>query len=185
MPFLPTTINLNTLDEFKNLLHKIQYYEEFGIAPALTQTYYPVTITAVIDNSTIKINGDTISGYYSDAFNNDIHYRNKDDTFTTVNKFEQINTNNIYGIHHYDADENRTRVYSYIATASTGATQTYTVTVTNNWSNGRNQLLKYNNNDYYQTYVKVTFINNKNESVIWVNSFNGNVDWENKTWPNL
>jgi len=181
MPWDPILTNLNTLDEFKNLSHTIRYFEEFGVAPALTQTYYPVTITAVVDNSTINIAGDTISGYYSDAFDNDIYYRNKDDTFTTVKKFEQINNNNLYGIYHYDADENRTRVYSYIATASTGATQTYTITVTNNWTNGRNNLIKYNNPEKYNDIV-VPWINNSGVAITWINSNNQTVLWENNIW---
>ena len=177
MPWEPETTNLNTLDEFKNLSHTIRYYEMFGIAPALSQTYYPVTIQAVDENSTINVSGDTISGFYSDAFDNEIHYRNKDDTFTTVTKFEQIDTDKNYdGVYHYDADINRTKIFNYIAT-SNGQTKNYTITVTNNWTNGRNQLVKFNNPSAYQETVCIW-----NNGVPWVNTDGQTITWENNTW---
>lgn len=176
MPFEPINTNLNTLDEFKNLSHTIRYYQEVG----LVKTYYPVTITALDMNSTINVVGDTISGYYSDAFDNSIHYRNKDDTFTTVFKFEQIDTEKLYGIHHYDADENRTKIYSYLAEAN-GDQQVYTVTVTNNWTNGRNQLLKYSNPGKYQE-ISCVWINNSTTFIPWINTSGQTITWENNTW---
>ena len=173
MPFEPATTNLNTLDEFKNLVHKITYVGYLGSVA----TYYPVTITAIEENSTINVSEDTISGYYSDAFDNDIHYRNKDDTFTTVNKFEDINTETNYdGIYHYDADENRTKIYNYVATANS-ETKNYTITVTNNWTNGRNQLVKFNNPNAYQNIVCVW-----NNGIPWINTNGQTINWENNTW---
>ncbi len=81
MPFEPATTLLNTLDEFKNLSHTITYIGYIGSVG----TSYPVTITALDDNDTINVSGNTISGFYSNSFDDFIHYRNKDDTFTTVN----------------------------------------------------------------------------------------------------
>lgn len=175
MPFEPVTTNLNTLDEFKNLSHKITYTGYVGSVA----TNYPVTITALDTNTAINVTGDTISGYFSDAFDNTIHYRNIDDTFTTVNKFEQIDEEALYGIYHYDADENRTKVYSYLAEAN-NEQKTYTITVTNNWSNGRNQLLKYSNPTKYQEKV-CTWVNNSSTQVPWQNATNNLVTWENNT----
>lgn len=175
MPFEPTNTNLNTLDEFKNLSHTIRYYGYVGSAV----TYYPVTVTALEENTTINVEGDTISGYYSDSFEHDIHYRNKDDTFTTVHKFEQIDTEKLYGIYHYDANENRTKIYNYLAQAN-GDEQIYTVTVTNNWTNGRNQLLKYSNPAKYQD-ISCVWINNNGTTVPWQNTTNNLVTWENNT----
>lgn len=176
MPFEPIPTNLNTLDEFKNLSHVITYTGYIG-SVAIS---YPVTVTALDENSTINVVDDTISGYYSDAFDNTIHYRNNDDSFTTVNKFNQINEENLYGIHHYDADENRTKVYSYLAETSTEQ-KIYTITVTNNWTNGRNQLLKYSNPTKYQEITGVW--NNDSSTIIsWVNTNGQTIIWENNTW---
>jgi hypothetical protein len=173
MPWEPETTNLNTLDEFKNLSHTIRYYGYLGSVA----NYYPVTIEAVEENSTINVSDDTISGFYSDAFDNEIHYRNKDDTFTTVNKFEQIDTDKNYdGIYHYNADMNRTKIFNYIA-SSNGETKNYTITVTNNWTNGRNQLVKFNNPSAYQETVCIW-----NNGVPWVNIDGQTITWENNTW---
>lgn len=176
MPFEPANTNLNTLDEFKNLSHTIRYYGYVGSAV----TYYPVTIMALDENSTINVDGDTISGYYSDAFDSTIHYRNKDDTFTTVDKFKDINTDTLYGIHHYDADENRTKVYSYLAQANADE-KLYTITVTNNWTNGRNQLLKYSNPSAYES-ITCSWLNTSTTSITWTNSNGEPIVWENNTW---
>lgn len=175
MRFEPVNTNLNSLDEFKNLFHKITYTGYVGSVA----TNYPVTVTAVETNTTVNVSDDTISGYYSDSFDHDIHYRNKDDTFTTVHKFEQIDEEAMHGIYHYNADENRTKVYSYIASAN-GEQKTYTITVTNNWSSGRNQLLKYSNPTKYQEKVCV-WVNNNSTIVPWNNTNNGTVTWENNT----
>ena len=175
MPFEPLATNLNTLDEFVNLSHVITYTGYIGSIA----TSYPVTITALDENTTINVAGNNISGYYSDAFDNTIDYRNKDDSFTTVNKFGQINEETLYGIHHYNADENRTKVYSYLAEAN-AEQQVYTVTVTNNWSNGRNQLLKYSNPSAYES-ITVTWLDN-NLAVTWINNSGNTVVWENNIW---
>lgn len=177
MPFEPLVTNLNTLDEFKNLSHTITYTGYIGSVA----TSYPVTITPVDNNTTINVSSNNISGYYSDAFDNEIHYRNKDDTFTTVTKFEQIDTENNYdGIYHYDANMNRTKVFNYIATANS-ETKNYTITVTNNWTNGRNQLLKYNNPSAYQE-ISCSWINNSGVSIPWQNTNGETITWENNTW---
>jgi hypothetical protein len=173
MPFYPELTNLNTLDEMKNLSHTITYIGYVGSVG----TPYPVTVTAAEEHSTINVTGNTISGYYEDCFSNDIHYRNKDDTFTTVNKFNQIDIEKNYdGVYHYDANETRTKVYTYIAEAN-NETKNYTITVTNNWTNGRNQLLKFNNPSTYQSIVCVW-----NNGVPWINDSGQTINWENNTW---
>lgn len=180
MSFQPELTNLNTLDEFKNLSHRITYVlmDPLG-GPGAS---FPVTITAVDENSTINVVGNRIFGYYSDAFDNTIYYRNKDDTFSVVKKFEEIDTETNYrGVYHYDADENRTRVYSYIASAN-GQTKTYTITVTNNWTNGRNSLVKFNNIPLYEETVLTTWVNNESTSTPWINNENETINWENDTW---
>lgn len=171
MPFEPAVTNLNTLDELKNLSHTITYTGYVGS----TATSYPVTVTPVEENSTITVSQNTISGYYTDSFNNSIHYRNKDDTFTTVNKFSEINNTDLYGIDHYNADENRTKVYSYLAEANSEQ-KLYTITVTNNWNSGRTQLLKYNNPEYYNI-VSISWVNSTNNIILWKTSDGTALNW--------
>jgi hypothetical protein len=176
MPFLPENTLLNTLDEFINLSHSITYKSD-----DLIPISYPVTITALDDNETITVSGNTISGFYSDSFENFIHYRNKDDTFTTVNKFNNINITNLYGIHHYQADLTRSFTYRYLAQAN-GESQEYRIVVTNNWTRGRNELIKYTNITLYQETILTTWINDNSASTPWVNNIGESINWENDTW---
>ena len=71
-------------------------------------------------------------------FNNAITY--------TVDYFDDINNQELYGVYHYKPDLRRTIVYSYLAKAMNGSsvidTKTYTITVQNNWSFGKNKLIR-------------------------------------------
>lgn len=176
MPFTPENSLLNTLDEFKNLSHKITYTGYEGSVA----TNYPVTVTAIDENDTINVFGDTISGYYSNSFEDNIHYRNKDDTFTTVNKFNQINIEKLYGIYHFDADSNQSVTYSYLAEAN-GDSKVYTIVVTNNWTNGRNQLLRYTNINAYEE-ITCSWNTGSGTTIPWKNINGENITWENNTW---
>ena len=176
MPFYPTNTVLNSVDEFKNISHRVTYIGYVGSVG----TNYPVTITPIDANSTVNVSGDTISGYFSDSFTNDISYRTKQDTFETVNKFEQINNEELYGIYHYDANTINSVTYSYLAEAN-GQSQVYTIVVTNNWTNNRNLLLKYSNPSKYQE-ISTTWLNNNGSIVPWNNSLGIAITWENNTW---
>lgn len=175
MPFSPSLSVLNTLNEFKNLSHTITYVETIGGA-------YPVTITTTMPNSTITISGNTISGYYSDSFENEISYRTVDDKFVTVNNWQSIVnaivTETLSEIYLYRADTRTRIVYSYLATAN-GNTQTYTINVDNDWTSGRNQLIKYTNLTRYQQEILVEWININTDKLPWVNQVIATVDWEN------
>ena len=75
---------------------------------------------------------------------------------------------------------NRTKIFNYIATAES-ETKNYTITVTNNWTNGRNELVKFNNPGAYAE-VTCSWTNNSDSSITWQNINGDNINWENNTW---
>lgn len=166
----PVETNLNTLYEFKNLSHTITYEDTLmGIS-------YPVTITPMLQNDTIVIQDNNISGYFSDSFEDELNYRTKLDTFIKVNKFNQINIDILYGIYHYDANITRQIIYSYLAEAN-GAQKIYTITVLRNWTPGRNQLVKYSNPETYESEYVVTWKSSAGATITWKNSTNTIIPW--------
>jgi hypothetical protein len=184
MPFFPSSTTLNTLNEFKNLSHSITYTDTSGASGATGfGTSYPVTVTTAMPNDTIIVSGNTISGYYSDSFDNEISYRTFDHRLITVNKWEDIVIAIADGIladvYYYKADTTTRIVYSYLATASNGATQTYTINVDNDWTSGRNQVIKFTNLTKYQQEILVLWINNNSDKVAWANNILDIIDWEN------
>lgn len=185
MAFLPELSVLNTLDELKNLSHTITYVETIGIGASGISTSYPVTITTTMPNSTINISGNTISGYYSDSFDNEIYYRTVDDQFVMVDKWQDIvyaiASGSLSELYHYKADTRSRIVYSYTATAN-GNTKVYTINVDNNWTPGRNQLIKYTNLTRYQQEILVEWININTDKLPWVNQVIATVDWENSNF---
>lgn len=139
MAFNPTSTDLGSLNENVSFSHTITYIDD------ITAVSYPVTITAMETNpNTIIISGNTISGYYQDSFNNTITYRTPEGTFPVVTKFNQIDLNNLDEIISYKASTVLSKTFTYTATAKDGstpvATQTYTKIVTNDWTEGKNNL---------------------------------------------
>lgn len=183
MAFSPSASTLNTLNELKNLSHTITYVETTGATGIGGSTTYPVTITTSMPNNTITILGNTISGYYSDSFEDQISYRTVDDRFVTVNNWQYIVNaivnESLSEIYYFKADTTLRIVYSYLATASNGAMQTYTINVDNDWTPGRNQLIKYTNLTRYQQKILVEWININTDKIPWVNKVIATVDWEN------
>lgn len=184
MAFSPSSTVLNTLYELKNLSHTITYTDTSGASGATGfGTSYPVTVTTTMPNDTVMVSGNTISGYYSDSFNNEISYRTVDHRLITVNKWEDIVIAIADGIladvYYYKADTTTRIVYNYLATASNGATQTYTINVDNNWTTGRNQVIKFTNLTKYQQEILVLWINNNSDKVAWANNILDIIDWEN------
>ena len=205
MGWEPASTQLNTVDEFNNISHTITYSETtIGIGGSTTT--YDVVVTAIDPNGTISAAGNTISGFYSDSFTNDIQYRTQDDQFVNVKKWEEIDRSKISEVVYYKADTTTRKVYSYLARASNGATQTYTINVDNNWSSGRDSLL--NEVNYTLTVTKpntgytpnvdaadgetiqgfypgkfkeitLTWVNNNKETVVWKNKGYTNYDWVN------
>ena len=168
--FLPASTNLNQLDELKNLRHTITYTDLFGVS-------YPVTVTAVDTNSTVSVSGATISGYYTDSFTNDIQYRTPSDTFVNVPKWQDINSNELSEMVYYKADTTAFKEYTYTATAN-GESKTYTIVVTNNWTYGRDMLIRYTNEVKYKS-IYITWINSTGGAVTWTNGSSNTTDWVN------
>jgi hypothetical protein len=205
MGWEPASTQLNTVDEFNNISHTITYSETtIGIGGSTTT--YDVVVTAIDPNGTISAAGNTISGFYSDSFTNDIQYRTQDNQFVNVRKWSEIDRSKISEVVYYKADTTTRKVYSYLARASNGATQTYTINVDNNWSSGRDSLL--NEVNYTLTVTKpntgytpnvdaadgetiqgfypgkfkeitLTWVNNNKETVVWKNKGYTNYDWVN------
>lgn len=172
MPFSPSTTSLNTLNEFKNLNHTITYVDGLGVS-------YPVTITAGESNPTVVVSGNNISGYYSDVFVGEIAYRTVDDQFITVDNWQAIenavNDNTLSEIYYYYADPRINYVYTYTASANS-ETKTYTITVTNDWTYGRDQLLRYINPSQVSGII---WINSSGQTITWKNIAGNTVTWTN------
>ncbi len=139
MAWTPSSTDLGSVNENVSISHTVTYVDD------ATMTSYPVTITATETNpNTITISGDTLSGYYQDSFNNTITYRTPEGTFPVVTKFNQIDLNKLDEMISYKASTVTSRVFTYTATAKDGATtvatQTYTKTVTNDWTSGKTSL---------------------------------------------
>jgi len=185
MAFIPSSTVLNTLYELKNLSHTITYVEITGATGigGGTSTSYPVTVTTAMPNDTVTVLSNTISGYYSDSFSNEISYRTVDHRLITVNKWSDIVLAIADGIladvYYYKADTRTRIVYSYVATSSNGATQTYTINVDNDWTTGRNQVIKFTNLTKYQQKILTLWINNNSDKVAWANNILDIIDWEN------
>lgn len=158
--FYPTNQNLGTVLEYENFSYQI-YYEvsvttgtpvsQGGTGETTTTTRYPVQISFDQQNppTVTKVDGDpgTISGYFYDSFDNSLQYRTPDDRFVTVEKFEEIDQSKLSEMIYYLADTRRTIDYTYTVRAMSGNTvidtTTYTITVQNDWTNGKNTLQTY------------------------------------------
>lgn len=149
MAWTPSSTDLGSVNENVSISHTITYVDD------MTMTSYPVTITETETNpNTITISGDTLSGYYQDSFNNTITYRTPEGTFPVVTKFNQIDLNKLDQMISYKASTLRTKVFSYLAEAIDDnplsptyldviASETYTKTVTNDWTSGKISLQTY------------------------------------------
>jgi hypothetical protein len=146
MPWNPISTDLGSVNEIVSFSHTITYEEEDPLT--MTMVSYPVTITAnQVNPNTISVTGASISGYYFDSFDNTITYRTPEGTFPVVTKFNQIDLSRLYEMISYKASSASSKTFTYTATAKNGdtvvATQTYSKTVTNDWTSGKNSLQEY------------------------------------------
>jgi hypothetical protein len=146
MAWLPESTDLGSVNEIVSFSHTITYEEEDP--ETMTMVSYPVTITVnQVNPNTISISGGTLSGYYFDSFDNTITYRTPDGSFPVVTKFNQIDISKLYEMISYKASTVLSKTFTYTATAKDGdtivATQTYSKTVTNDWTSGKNSLQEY------------------------------------------
>ena len=177
MPFEPASPLLGTTDEYTNVGYTITYATPIVIGvPNTGGTSYAVTITPLRTNGTISVSSNNISGYYSDSFTDQqLYYRNKDDTFTEVQKFSDIDLEKESEFVHYFADPSISTNYTYLAEAN-GESQIYTVTVMNNWTSGRNALVAHIGSSYNINILKTSWSNGE-FTVAWVNDNGNTIDW--------
>lgn len=182
MTWSPILNLLATVQEFQNLSATIGYVGSTGSIP--------VTITEVETDPTITVQGDTISGYYSEAFEDVIYYRptgpvpSQDDyvenSYPSVTRWSDLPSIPLQ-IYHFDVDPTVSKQFDYIAQA--GPYQnTYNIIVTRNYTPGRNQLIRALANTYYEEFVRIEWINSNNTIVPWVNTLGQTVDWESSAW---
>jgi hypothetical protein len=146
MAWLPESTDLGSVNEIVSFSHTITYEEEDP--ETMTMVSYPVTITVnQVNPNTISVSGGTLSGYYFDSFDNTITYRTPEGSFPVVTKFNQIDISKLYQMISYKASTVLSKTFTYTATAKDGetivATQTYSKTVTNDWTSGKNSLQEY------------------------------------------
>lgn len=174
MPFLPATANLNQLEEEANFSHRITYISPLGVG-------MPVTITASKANDTVIVNSNTISGKYTSVFNYQIKYRTFDDKLVTVNNWnsviQAIADQKLSQMYSYTRDNDQYKDYTYTASAN-NESFVYTISVTNNFSPGRNQLVKLTNFTVYQKQLLIKWINSYKDTISWKNYIEKIIDWE-------
>jgi hypothetical protein len=143
MAFSPILTTLGTVNENTNFSFTVTY------TTILPSASLSVVITPLETNpNTIVISGATVGGYYYDTFDNTITYRTKTDTFITVPKFEQIDLNKLSEMVSYKASLVHYKNFTYRADAmnidgTVAASQVYTITVSNDWTAGRDTLKTY------------------------------------------
>ena len=139
MAWTPSETDLGSVNENVNISHTFTYVDDGDM------TEYPVTVTAVETNPvTISVSGDSITGYYTDSFDNTITYRTESGDFPVVSKFSEIDLTQLDQMISYKASTVLSKIFTYTATAKDGdtvvASQTYTKTVTNDWTEGKTNL---------------------------------------------
>lgn len=143
MAWTPSTTALGSTDENVNISFTPTYIDDsIDLITGLPgTTALPVTITATETHPTITV-GSSISGYYSDSFDYGITYKNINRQMVNTTKFSYIT--NPYEIISYSPNMSMSKIFTYTATAKSGSTvvstQTYEVTVNNNWDTGKTRL---------------------------------------------
>jgi len=182
MAFLPANTVLGTTDEFKNVSFTVTYTQTVGGIGGIggITTSYPVTITPIDINKTVTVDQNKITGYFSDSFDNLVYYRNKDDSFSTVSNFSDVNLDTYSDLVKYTASPVIYKTYSYRATAN-GQSQIYTIKVMNNWSNGKINMLKFliGQKIIQGTGTEIIWTNINKQTVTWTNIAGSTIRWLN------
>lgn len=147
MAWTPSTTALGSTDENINISFNPTYIDDSidPITGLAGTTALPVTITAIEAHPTINV-GSSISGYYSDSFDYGIIYKNINRQMVNTTKFSYIT--NPYEIISYSPNMSMSKIFTYTAVATSTvnnvttvvSTQTYEVTVNNNWDTGKTRL---------------------------------------------
>jgi hypothetical protein len=139
----PELEELGSITENVNFSHEITYFYGEGELGTLAD----VVITTNDNNSTVFVGGNSISGKYTDTFSSGITYKAKDKSFVTVDRFSNIPISNLEEVISFKASTEEYKVYNYTATAIVDnvvvATKTYTKTVVNDWTSGRDSLVQF------------------------------------------
>jgi len=135
MPFLPENATLSTVDEGESFNHSITYTDEFGESSV-------VTIIANDINSNVLISSNNITGFYEDIFDQTIKYRTLNDSFVEVQKWNDVNLDELYGIYHFIQDVRTTLTKSFTAFAN-GESKTYNIIVNNSLDYDKQKLAEY------------------------------------------
>ena len=165
MGWSPSNTTLGTVDERDAFSFTITYTNISGQSEN-------VTITTNDSDSGVIITNNTISGIYQDVFDQTIKYRTKQDTFVEVQKWSEINTDELYGVYHFIQDPATTKTYTFEATAG-GASQTYSIIVNNSLDYDKRQLAKYVN----PKGIIVTWTNANGNTITWVDNNNNEITW--------
>ena len=166
MGWSPSNTTLGTVDERDAFSFTITYTDD------ITQQSEDVTITANDPDPDVVITDNNIAGQYEDVFDQTIKYRTKQDTFVEVQKWSEINTDELYGVYHFIQDPATTKTYTFEATAG-GASQTYSIVVNNSLDYDKRQLAKYVN----PVGIVITWTNASGNTITWVDSNNNEITW--------
>lgn len=176
--------NIDTLpniDEYVAFSHSLTYSDE----DFPTATYNVVVVPSETNPETVYINGNNISGYYSDVFNMFVKYKTKavPNEFIEVNNFRKIDLQKLEQVIEYSPDLTENKTYSYTATVyqqgQVVTTKVYTKVVNNNWDLNKELLLRYLSNTALpdETLFK-QWINSINEATVkWKNTSNVVINW--------
>ena len=185
--FKPETSLLSTIDALTNVDHTITY--EYVDELTLETIMYPVTVIANETNTTISTANGRIVGYYNDPFDITVAYLNKEKQDTVVDSFSEIDVNNLYELYNYTPNSQQQKTYTYTAIAYDTtppipvevARTDYTIVVTNNWTYGRNQLLKFANETRYKNQISVSWTNQFGQPIPMINNSGKQTVWENNS----
>jgi hypothetical protein len=149
---------------------------------------YPVTVIANENNVTISTDNARISGFYTDPFDISVTYLQSDKQSKTVDSFSEIDKSKLYELYNYAPNTQQQKTYTYTAIAYDTEPEIpvevdrtdYTIVVTNNWTYGRNQLLKYANLPRYQE-ISVSWTNQFGQPIPMINNSGKQITWENNS----
>lgn len=181
--------NLQTLpniDEYKAFSHSFTYTDdEFP-----SQTYTVVLTPSETNPETIFINGNNVSGYYSDVFDMFVKYKTKrppsalyPNEYIEVNNFRKIDPEKLEQLVEYKPDLTPNKTYTYTAKAyyqdELVETKVYTKIVNNNWDLNKELLLRYiSNSSVADETLYKQWINSINASTVkWRNTSNVVINW--------
>lgn len=146
--FSPVFTELGPTNEYNTFSHVITYEDSLQVPP-VSGTVVITSLQPSEDPDSIVISGNTISGYFYDSFDKTLKYRTPDNRFITVDKFTDIDKENLSEMISYRPSLDFSRIFSYRADAYVGDsivdTKIYTIEVVQDWTSGMESLKEYVN----------------------------------------